>query len=177
MKKMALKRILSAGSAMALAYATYCGAYTLMDYSWGAPFESIQKELELAGKKAVFDVKNFTLVYEEPWLEGECKVSLVFTPKTRLLAGIACVWPSEEVIDNAMKFVRDKYGDPVAFDRPDQMRKIYIWSDPTTRDNKIILIKGPSSVILSYYGGEFYRNYLEESKELRERAKENGLLQ
>jgi hypothetical protein len=176
MKKLGLMRMLSACAVMGVAFAAHSGAYTLKDYSWGAPFESVQKELERTGKKAVFDVKSFTLVYSEAWLEGECKISLVFAPKTRLLAGIACVWPSEEIIDNVMKYVREQYGDPVAFDRPDQLRKIYIWSDPATRDNKIILIKGPSSVILSYYGGEFYRKYLEESKELKERAKENGLL-
>lgn len=141
-------------------------AFTVKGYQWGRPLAEMRKDLEVKRKKAVFDEKTWTLVFPDKVFGKECEVSLLFTPKTKLLAGIAMVWSDPEAATLAKEDLTRKYGPPLPSGNQAEVRKVFLWSSPTSRFDRITLVAGLKRTIMAYYGGEYYRKYMEESAQV-----------
>lgn len=140
-------------------------AYTPKGYVWGASLSSVQDELKDDKVDAFYDKKNDTLVFKENKYGVDCKASLLFTPKSSLLAGIAFVWSDVSVFKAVQRDMVKKYGQAIKSDVNRYGRTTYLWYSPTNTYDKVTLIKDPKMIILGYYGGDFYKQYQQEAED------------
>lgn len=137
-------------------------AYNVKGYQWGESLETVKNRLYLGGKKPVFNEKACTLVYKDTVFNKECKVSLLFTPTTKKLAGIAMTWNDPTVSSDVMNDLKNKYGPSTPYAGTNRTREYSVWASPTSRYDRIVLIGDKKRVTLGYFGGEFYKMYEEE---------------
>lgn len=140
-------------------------AYDVKGYKWGEPLEGVKDRLYLNDKKAVFNEKACTVVYTDTILKKECKVSLLFTPTTKKLAGIAITWNDPAVHTDVMNDLKRKYGPSMPYAGENRTREYSVWYSPTSRYDRVVVIGDKKRVVLGYYGGEFYKMYEDETKE------------
>jgi hypothetical protein len=138
-------------------------AFNVKGYQWGRPFGEMRQELENRNKKPVVDEQKPAIVFTDTVFGKECKVSLLFTPKTKLLAGIAMVWKDPAVASEAFDNITKKYGPPAPSSGAAKTRRYFIWYSPTSRYDRIALVAYFNRTVLGYYGGEYYKKYEEES--------------
>jgi hypothetical protein len=138
-------------------------AFSVKGYQWGRSLEDMRKDLEAREKKTVYSEKKQTLVFTDKVFGKECEVSLLFTPKTKLLAGVAVIWSDPEAAILAKDDLTKKYGSPLSPQSKAQGKKYFMWSSPTSRFDRITLVAGLNRTMMAYYGGEYYRQYMEES--------------
>lgn len=143
--------------------ASQADAFNVKGYEWGRPLEDVRKDLERSKKDPVFDEGAGTVVFTDKVFGKECRVSLLFTPKTRLLAGIAMVWLDPAVVNEAIDHLTKKYGPPAPSSGRNKTRRYFIWYSPVSRYDRIALIGDLNRTVLGYYGGEYYKKYEEES--------------
>lgn len=160
---MANKRIAIFCLALMLLAAPFALAFTIKGYQWGTSLEDMREDLETRGRKAVYSEKNQTLVFSDEVFGKKCEVSLLFTPKTKLLAGVAVIWSDPEAAILAKDDLTKKYGLPLSPGSKAQAKKYFMWASPTSRFDRITLVVGLNRTMMAYYGGEYYRKYMEES--------------
>lgn len=160
-----IKKMLIAFAVLSVCVAPELSAYNLKGYEWGRTLEETRGSIERSGKTAVFDEKTGTLVFEDKIFGRKCKVSLLFTPKTKLLAGAAIVWADPAVAAAALEDLTKKYGPPAPSSGSRGVRNTYIWYSPVSRNDRIALIGDLRRTVLGYYGGAYYKRYMEESSD------------
>jgi len=127
------------------------------DYKWGSSV-SQTKQLLRKKEKNFIEVKN-TIVYEDKILGRKCKVLLIFTPKSKKLAGIVITWNTTYVGDKVKRILEKKYGKPI---QPNEFMDKYVWGSPA----EIILDYAILETELCYYSKEYFPLYRKEEEEI-----------
>lgn len=143
------------------------------EYAWGVP----EAEAFTAVRQRHADAAALLpgIGFRHTLLGEECVVLLLFTPKTRLLAGVALRWESAAVIDKAALWLTQQYGPPL--DASERGKK-YEWGESRYDTASAYRIIGESAgaVILerignethlAYYYGPFWNQLMREQDEIR----------
>jgi hypothetical protein len=160
-----LKRVLFTLT-LILAISTSCYSYTFENYEWGKPVSEVEKLVAAKHKNYIYNKAANVIRYEDVIFKHECSVDLLFTPQSKILAGIMIAWKTNAVGTDLKQILTDKYGKP---NKINQFMDKYYWGTYTTGD--LILIEYTfSKTELLYYGGKFWLQHQNESK--MEAAKE-----
>ena len=135
-------------------------AYQFEDYQWGTSRKNVEKLLR-EKKQSHARATVETITYSNNIFNEACSITLVFTPKSSMLAGITVSWNTISVGRNLKRLLPNKYGDP---QQPHKSLDKYIWSNDS-QGEKIILEYSVLRTILAYFGGEDYKRYKQEKEE------------
>ena len=137
-------------------------AVQFQDYEWGKSAGEIKEVLKNKQKGFSTSGGERVIAYNDKILDEPCKVSLIFTPSSKLLAAVQILWEEVYVGNKLKALLINKYGQPF------QQTKFidqYLWNLPT-KGEVLTLDYTFNGAKLSYYGGEYYRRYEREEKEL-----------
>lgn len=138
-------------------------AFELKGYSWGESLDSIKERVKIGNKELLYDESGSTLVFDDVYFDSPCKVSLLFTPVSRQLAGVAFIWRDAQVAGRVRESLVNKYGQAAPSDEKGPVRQYFLWTSPVDRYDRIALMVSGDKVLLAYFGGPYYGKYVEES--------------
>ena len=142
---------------------TYC----FEDYKWGQTLADTKNQLKNKNKNFRSTQGKTELGYSDKIFGESCRVRLVFTPKSKLLAAINVSWDTTLVGAGLKNLLTKKYGIPI---QPNQLMEKYYWVKSTTNIyNSIILDYSFIKTDLTYYGGEYFKKCEQENTEITEK--------
>ncbi|MBD3379727.1 MAG: hypothetical protein GF408_04615 [Candidatus Omnitrophica bacterium] len=159
------RTLILSGIIVSLFSGAFSEAYEFRGYTWGQSLERTRRRLERRDEIVSYNKESSTLVYSGFFYGEECKVSLLFTPESGELAGIALVWADDTAKDNILADLSRKYGEPLKPGMKARDVEYYLWKSPTDPNDRIALIIDPKAMVLGYYGGDFYEKYRQEAGE------------
>ena len=139
---------------------TYC----FEDYKWGQTLADTKNQLKNKNKNFESinkeDSGHVGLAYTDKIFGETCKVTLAFTPKSKLLAGIIVSWEDTSVGAGLKNLLTKKYGIPT---QPNQFMEKYIWYGIAVLDYSFIKTD-------LCYGSEYhYEKLRKETAEIKEK--------
>lgn len=134
---------------------------TFQDYRWGQTLADVKKN-QLKNKNFI-PVGEEQVSYFDKIFGESCSVNLIFTPKSKLLVGVAVIWDTTSVGINLKNLLTKKYGYP---GQPNQFMEKYIW---LKSKDSIVLNYTFIKTQLFYHNGEYAGKYKQETKEITEK--------
>ena len=107
------------------------------------------------------------MIYRDTILDESCRVTLEFTPKTKVLASIKIFWSDKNIGEDVKNLLLDKYG---SYDQPNVFANEFYWRG-TSEYDVIMLEYEYAGTTLIYYGGVYQQQYEREFRELLESEK------
>ena len=149
---------------LCLIFSDYSNTFAVQfqDYGWGKAIGEVKEMLKNKQKGFLTSGGERVITYNDKILDEPCKVSLIFTPSSKLLAAVQILWEEVYVGNKLKALLINKYGQPF------QQTKFideYLWNLPT-KGEVLTLDYTFNGAKLSYYGGGYYRRYEREEKEL-----------
>jgi len=138
-------------------------AFRFEDYGWGNSVEEIKSQIRRKGKTLQSSGKGRSLMYNDRILDESCRVTLEFTPKTKVLASIKVFWIDKNIGIDVKKLLVSKYGD---YYQPNVFMEEYYWHGPSSEYDQIVLEYDYAGTTLTYFGGIFQQRYEKEFSEL-----------
>jgi len=140
-------------------------AYRFEDFQWGSALNQVYERL-LNAKKYNLEEGTYFLNYEETIYGYPAHVRVIFTPDTNKLAKVSVIWSDISDMDvwkDIKRQVEKVYGYP---NETDNVARQFTWYEGSLiNDEKMVLDCGNrNSVVLDYYGGEYWRKFEEERK-------------
>ncbi|MDO9463743.1 MAG: hypothetical protein Q7J67_00335 [bacterium] len=132
------------------------------DYKWGQTFVDTKNQLKNKNKNFV-PLKGEGLAYFDKIFGESCNVTLIFTPKSKLLAAITVSWDATSVGSGLKTLLTKKYGSPSQLN---QFMEKYSWFK---FDSTLILDYSFTKTDLFYYGGECWKKHEQETAEITEK--------
>ena len=137
-------------------------AFEFENYEWGQSIENVKKQLKNEQKKLKSRFTNennpTTLLYSDTIFGSRCEVDLNFTKTTKQLAFLAIKWDDSSAEDRIYKALTEKYGNPT----PMCSSLDYCYWGNFSKKDAITLNRSISGIELIYYGGEYFKKYMEE---------------
>lgn len=137
-------------------FVLYCYPYQFEDYKWGDKKKDILDKLNSSQK--IFFEMGSSIGYLDTIAGHECMVKLIFSPKSEELASIELVWDNKDLGERLKAWLIEKYGEGFI---QIEGKNIYHWKTDTPYD-EIVLEYEFAVTKITYYGGKFYSNYLQE---------------
>ncbi|MDD5439779.1 MAG: hypothetical protein PHS37_06315 [Candidatus Omnitrophica bacterium] len=184
----------------ALVFMIWCGAtasaYQFEDYRWGTPIDAVKKELD--EKHKTFGDDGTYVSYFDTVADKPCEVKFIYTPKTHMLSQVQVIWTNMATggaspdsvegnpdgytittaeyemtlnfVNNLVDILNDEYGPA---DDILGAEKEYRWTNGTETDElDDMTLQYSSYPVLTYYGGQYYKQALEEAGILSGRTEE-----
>ena len=142
-------------------------AFKFEDYDWGRSIGSIRDLIKSKGKRMLVSSGDRFLSYVDTILDEECRVTLEFTPKTKVLASIKINWSDKVTGEDVKKLLVSKYGQ---YQQPNVFVEEYFWYGGTQYDS-IALNYDYAGTSLIYFGGRYQEQYEKEFKDLIDEEK------
>ena len=132
------------------------------DYEFGQTLADTKNQLKNKNKNFISneEKEEKVLEYSDKIFGESCSATLLFTPKSKLLAGIIVRWDTTSVGANLKNLLTKKYGKP---HQPNQFMEKYIWFGIVALDYSFI------KTDLVYYGGIYWDKYKQEMEEITEK--------
>lgn len=136
-------------------------AYQFDGFQWGGSLERIFNEL--GGGKKGLERGTYFLKYEDLVLGYPCRVKLIFTPKTGLLAAVSIDWEEFRIGKKIKKILIERLGSP---NKVDNISYQCTWQEGSYEggDRVVLSYSDSSPINLTYYSGEYWNKFEEERK-------------
>lgn len=142
-------------------------AFEFENFRWGRPMSEAKELIKANGKKLLPSSGDRFLSYTDTILDEECKVTLEFTPSSKVLASIKISWADKNVGEDVKKLLVSKYGD---YQQPSVFEEEYFWYGGNQYDSIVLNYDYAGSQVV-YFGGTYQEQYEKEFKELIDREK------